>query len=157
VTGKRGDDAMRRFMFCGVATLLAVLVSASPALAAARDYRGRTAANGDIRMHLVRRSDDPALWFREISIVTRNRGWTCNPGFSDPTDQVIQHIQQRDATYLGADGAFRLLFAYDVFSLRVVGTLGRVSGEGRFRMDFHDESGCTTGSVPWTAIKLRRT
>ena len=146
---------MRRVVCCGV-SLLTVLIAASPAFAGARAYRGRTADNGDIRFELVRRSDDPALWFREISIVTPNRGWTCNPGYSDPTDQVIEHIQQRDATYLDADGSFRIVFDYDTFTLRVVGTLGRPSGDGRFRMEFHDESGCTTGSVPWTAVKLRR-
>ena len=148
---------MRRAMFCGVATLLALLIAASPALAGARTYRGRTAANGDIRLELVRRSDDPALRFRSVSIVTPNRGWSCNPGSSNPTDQVIEHMQRRDAAYLSADGTFRIVFAYDLYSLRVVGTLGRPFGEGRFRMDFHDESGCTTGSVPWTAVKLRRT
>lgn len=142
-------------MFCG-AILLALLIAASPAMAGARDYRGRTADNGDIRMKLVRRSDDPALRFKVVSIVTPNRGWTCNPGYSDPTDQVFEHISRRDAVYLGADGTFRIVSHYDLYSLRVVGTLGRPSGEGRFRMDFHDESGCTTGSVPWAAVKLRR-
>jgi hypothetical protein len=147
---------MRRVMSCGVA-LLAVLIAASPAFAGAREYRGRTADNGDFRIELVRRSDDPALRFRVVSIVTPNRGWTCNPGYSDPTDQVIEHIRRSNAVYLGADGTFRLRFDYDLYSLRVIGTLGRPSGEGRFRMDFHDESGCTTGSVPWAAVKLRRT
>ena len=148
---------MRRAMFCGVATLLALLIAASPALAGAREYRGRTADNGDIRMKLVRHSDDPALRFRVVSIVTPNRGWTCNPGYSDPTGQVFEHISRRNAVYLGADGTFRIVFPLRPLQLRVVGTLGRPSGEGRFRMDFHDESGCTTGSVPWAAVKLRRT
>jgi hypothetical protein len=143
-------------MFCGIATLLALLIAASPALAGAREYRGRTADNGDIRINLVRRSDDPALRFKVVSIVTPNRGWTCNPGHSDPTDQVFEHISRRDAVYLGEDGTFRIVAHYDLYSLQVVGTLGRPSGEGRFRMEFHDESGCTTGSVPWAAVRLRR-
>jgi hypothetical protein len=143
-------------MVRGVATLLAVVVSASPALAGAREYRGRTAANGDIRLDLVRRSDDSALRFRDVTIETPRRGWACNPGFSDPTGSVGESFPRRDAVYLGADGTFRIFVDYESYSLRVVGTLGRPSGEGRFRMDFHDESGCTTGSVPWTAVKLRR-
>jgi hypothetical protein len=143
-------------MSCGV-SLLVVVIAASPALAGAREYRGRTADNGDIRMELVRRSDDPALRFKRISIGTPNRGWTCNLGFRDPSDAVGESFRGIEPVYLRADGAFRILFEYDRYSLRVVGTLDRRSGEGRFRMDFHDESGCTTGSVPWAAVKLRST
>ena len=148
---------MRRVMFCAVATLLASLIAASPALAGARVYEGRTADNGDIRMELVRRSDDPALRFKDVFIDTPRRGWACNPGFGSPSSGVGESLSRRDAVYLGTDGAFRIRVDYDLYSLSVVGTLGRPSGEGRFRMDFHDESGCTTGSVPWAAVKLRRT
>lgn len=147
---------MRRVVCCGFSLLL-VLIAASPAFAGAREYRGRTADNGDIQMRLVRRSDDPALRLRTVSIATPNRGWTCNPGYRDPTDSVSEYFSRRDAVYLAADGSFRARLDYDLYSLKVIGTLTGRSGQGRFRMDFHDESGCTTGPVPWAAVKLRRT
>jgi hypothetical protein len=144
-------------MLCGAGSLLTVLIAASPAFAGAREYRGRTADNGDIRMELVRRSEDPGLRLKWISIGTPNRGWTCNPGFHDPSGGVGESFTRRDAVYLGADGTFRFGVDYELYSLRVIGTLDGTSAQGRFRMDFHDESGCTTGSVPWAAVKLRRT
>jgi len=86
--GRRGF-ATRRLM-CYGASVLAVLIVASPALAGARQYRGRTADNGDIDIELVQRADDPQLRFNRIGIATPNRGWECNAGYSDPTDAVFQ-------------------------------------------------------------------